>query len=469
MITSKLSEDLKGNFYEFFKFFWPLASSDKVTLSNHIKFMCDDLQELGYSIINREKPKHRWNIYNVPPGSTKSTIVSIMWPTWLLANDSGLFIINTSYSDTLATKFVRKSQDIIKNSAYQQLFDVTLSKTTEGYFETSNNGGRMATSTMGTVTGQHANVVINDDPLNVEQSYSKANRDRANRFLTETLPDRVRDKNITPFVLVMQRLHEEDPTGHILSKDLDTKHICLPAELGDNTTQGLEYLYTDGFLCPVRINQNVCHDKLKELGSYGYSGQYDQAPTPQGGGKIKGNWFPIIIEEELPKGLKWDLWIDGAYTKLTKNDPTGMIATAFDGNYIYIRHATSDYLEMPDLLKKVPVYANQHSIDPRSMVYIEPKASGHSLKQMLIDTTRLNVKLIEGHIVSQGKEARANIFSPKAESGRIILVRGGWNKQFIDQLEGFPVMKHDEYIDLLGYAVNEYFMQPKSSFGGMSF
>lgn len=466
-LTDKLANDLKANFYEFFKFFWPLVSSDKLTTSKHIEYICNDLRDLGQYIINREKPPHRWEIFNVPPGSTKSTIVSIMWPTWLLANDSGLFIINTSYSDTLATKFVRKSLDIITNPAFQMLYDVTLSKTTEGYFETNKNGGRFATSTMGTVTGQHANVVINDDPLSVEQSYSKANRDRANRFITETLPDRVRDKSITPFVLVMQRLHEDDPTGFIISKDLDIKHTCLPAELSKKTTNGLEYLYTDGYLCPIRINRTVCINKKKELGSYGYSGQYDQNPTPQGGGKIKGHWFTIV--DELPNGLKLDMWIDGAYTKNTTNDPTGFMNIGFLNNTMYVEHAFSDYLEMPELLKKVPEYHTAHNLNHQSIIYIEPKASGKSLKQMLISATKLNAVEIDSYLVAEGKEARANVMSPKAESGRIVFLRGNWNKSVIDQLEGFPIMKHDEYIDILGYAVDKYFMKPKQSYGGATF
>jgi predicted phage terminase large subunit-like protein len=453
----KLSNNLKSNFYEFFKFFWPLASSDSLVLSKHIDFICRDAQIIGEYIIKNEVPQHKWNIYNVPPGSTKSTILSILFPTWLIANNAGLFVINTSYSATLATRFVRKSLEIIQSQSFQTLFPTKLIKTTESYFETDKGGGRFATSIGGTITGMHANVNIIDDPINVEQSYSEAERAKANRYITETLPDRVRNKEKAPIIMIMQRVHEDDPTGHVLNKKLSTHHICLPSELSEHTTKGLEYIYTNGFLCPVRINEGICKDKRAELGTFGYSGQYLQNPVPKGGGKIKRSWFNEIHEKELPADLVWDLWIDGAYTKSTSNDPTGMILTAFKDKILYIKHGSHAWLEMPQLLKKVPEYCKLNGFVQNSMIYIEPKASGHSLKQMLINATLHNVKLIESKLVGEGKEARIQTASPKVESGRVTVVKGQWLDEFYSQLEGFPNVKHDEYVDLIGYACDKYF------------
>jgi len=458
-----LGNNLKSNFYEYFKFFWPLVSTEQLSLSPHIEFICNDVQKLGQSILNSEIPEHKWNLYNVPPGSSKSTIISILFPTWLIANDSGLYIINTSYSGDLSTGFVRKSLTVIKSETYQLLFDVKLGKTTEGEYETTKNGGQYSTSTGGTVTGKHGNLTIIDDPESVEQSYSKAERDKVNRFITTTLPDRVRDKQKAPMLMIMQRLHEEDPTGNIISKNLNTKHICLPAELGKNTTLGLEYLYTDGYLCPARIGPKVCMEKKKELGSFGYAGQYEQNPTPKGGGKIKREWFNVIHEKELPDNLKWDLWIDGAYTKVTTNDPTGMILTAFHNNMLYVKHGHHDWLTMPAFLKFIKQYCSLNGMSNNSMIHIEPKASGHSMKQMVIDTTDLNCTLIKTKLVNEGKVARLEVASPKAESGRVTVVKGNWNEEFYHQLEGFPAVKHDEYVDVLGYAVDFYFNKTTSS------
>lgn len=449
-----LASTLKNDYYSFFCFFWPLISDEKLIRAKHIKYICDELTILGNSIINRLKPEFDWYIINIPPGTSKSSMVSILWPTWLLANDPSIFTINSSYSSDLSDGFVRKSKKVIDSQTFKLLFgEIAFTKETESFFETSKGGGRYATSTGGTIVGIHGNILISDDPLSVEQSYSKAARDRANRFLTSTLPERVRNKSITPIVLVMQRLHDDDPTGHILGKGANVKHICLPAELSEKATN--KELYDNGLLDPIRINKEVISKKKIELGAFGYSGQYDQQPHPEGGGKIKKEWFNFIHEKELPGNLIWDLWVDGAYTKQTENDPTGLLLTANQENRLYIQRFHSAHLEMPELLKLIPNFVT--SFTEKSKVFIEPKATGKTLRQLLTKDTRLNAVEIESHLVSEGKEARIQTAAPKVESGRVYLVKGQWNDEFIHQLEGFPTAKHDEAVDLLGYAVDYYF------------
>lgn len=449
-------DEYKSNYFYFFTLFWPLVSEEKLIISKHIKYICDELTELGKYIIEREKPPFDWYIINIPPGSSKSTMVSILWPCWLHTNDPSLFIIGSSYSSDISNGFVRRSKKVLDSEIYKALFGgIEFSKQLEGFYETKNNGGYYATSTDGTITGVHGNVFINDDPLSVKQSYSKAERDRGNRFVSTISPDRVRDKEITPQVVVMQRLHDEDPTGHIISKGLNTKHICLPAEFGQNTTKGLEFLYTDGLLDPIRINKNILQKRKQELGAFGYAGQYDQNPHPEGGGKIKREWFNFIHEKEVPGSLTFDLWVDGAYTKQTENDPTGLMLCAFTDNKLYITRFHSAHLEMPELLKLIPNFVT--SFNEKSRVFIEPKATGKTLKQLLVKDTHINAVEIESHLVSEGKEARIQTAAPKCEAGRVYIVSGKWNDDFIHQLEGFPTAKHDEAVDLIGYAVDYYF------------
>jgi hypothetical protein len=67
-----------------------------------------------------------------------------------------------------------------------------------------------------------------DDPLNLESIYSKAERERTNRWWLETVINRVDDPQ--KFVIVQQRLHHEDSIGVALSRDLGYKYLCLPSE-----------------------------------------------------------------------------------------------------------------------------------------------------------------------------------------------------------------------------------------------
>ena len=97
----------------------------------------------------------------------------------------------------------------------------------------------------------------------------------------------------------------------------------------------------------------------------------------------------------------------------------------------------------------------------RSRIYIEPKASGKSLKQLLKDGTHLNAIEIKSYIVQEGKEARADAASPFCEAGRVFVVEGPWNEDFFDQLETFPNAEHDEDVDNMCYAIHYHFVGRK--------
>ena len=111
---------------------------------------------------------------------------------------------------------------------------------------------------------------------------------------------------------------------------------------------------------------------------------------------------------------------------------------------------------MPEVLKFIPEYIKDHDIRLSGRIWIEPKASGLSMIQMLRQTVKNDVLKIVGHLVNGGKEVRINVAAPKVEASRVYLVRGNWNESFIDQLCNYPVARHDEYVDILGYATYYY-------------
>ena len=111
--------------------------------------------------------------------------------------------------------------------------------------------------------------------------------------------------------------------------------------------------------------------------------------------------------------------------------------------------------EMPDLLRFLPEYINAHEGNNESILHIEPKANGISVVQMLKETTTLNVK--QTPTPTDDKEVRLRVVSPRIECGRVFIVEGSWNEQFLDEVCGFPAMPHDEYVDILGYAINDLY------------
>lgn len=459
-----LSEYCRRSFFNFFCEFWDTIESEELILNWHIKYLCNELQDLSRYIIAREAKPYDL-IINIPPGTTKSRICTIMWPAWLWTHDASLRIIANSYSADLADDHSSKSRDIILSPKYRRLFpEVRLrsDRAALSNYETRSKGARYTTSTGGTVTGKHAHVIINDDPLNPGQADSEAMRKSANNH-TATLATRKVDKANTPTVTIMQRLHEEDVTGYLLSqKGNNIKHICLPAELSDEVRPAeLKQYYADGLLDPVRLPRETLSEQKIALGTRKYAGQYDQTPFDKEGNIIKRDWFQIVLDLTVMKAIEQaqkmrgvHFYIDTAYTTDAQNDPTGVIAVCDYGNDLLIIDATKVYLEFPELCKWLPRYARQMGYSDRSTVRIEPKANGLSLVQQLQRSTQLNIVAIKAPTTS--KIERANAASPTIEGKRVKLLAAAWNSDYLDEMAGFPAMAHDEYVDLTGYAVTDY-------------
>src|SRR5271155_4556854 len=107
-------------------------------------------------------------ILNLPPRTLKSFIASVALPAWLLGRKPSARIICASYSDELSTKFSRDCRALLETPFYRRVFPGTKlnpKKSSEGEFETTKRGYRLATSVGGTLTGRGGNILIVDDPL----------------------------------------------------------------------------------------------------------------------------------------------------------------------------------------------------------------------------------------------------------------------------------------------------------------
>jgi predicted phage terminase large subunit-like protein len=453
-----VSDECKHSFFYFVKTFWEVIIRETPIYNWHIPYICKELQDLSVYIVNRQEKPYDL-IINIPPGTTKSTIVTIMFPAWLWTQDATIRVITNSYSADLSIEHAVKSRDIITSDKYHLLFpNIVLrrDKSAKSSYENTLTGARYTTSTGGTITGKHAHLIINDDPLNPAQAVSDAERETANEH-TKTLASRKIDKANTPTITIMQRLHEMDVTGYLLSKKSERiKHICLPAELSDSVKPvSLRDSYIDGLLDPARLSHDVLVEQKTDLGSRGYAGQYEQSPVAAGGNIIKKEWFQYIHRtdfERLHRSESIHFFADTAYTDKKENDPTGIIATCKIGNDVYITHARKWNFKFPDLIKALPVYVHANGYTQASTLRIEPKANGLSVIDQLKVDTKLNVTKTPSPVDS--KETRANASSPIIECGRVHLVVGSWNEDFVDEVCGFPSKSHDEYVDLLWYAID---------------
>jgi len=417
------------------------------TVSNHHVLICDALMKIISGKIKRL-------IINVPPRYSKTELAVKMFIAYGLAINPQSKFIHLSYSDDLALDNSSQTKEYIESDSFQSLWDMELKKDSKGKKKWYNNygGGVYATASGGAITGFGAGVtdseifsgaIIIDDPLKPDDAYSETKRKAINERYNGTIRSRVNDRN-TPIIVIMQRLHEDDMSGFLLDggSGEEWEHLCLPALDKDNN--------------PLWEQKHTFKEleQIRQASRYNFAGQYMQIPAPEEGGEWKKEWFKIIDKQDLPPAIEWEMFIDGAYTKDTKNDPTGIqIGTKIGNNYV-IYSSIDKYLEMPELIKFIPAHISALGIKVK-MIYVEPKASGKSIKQLIQSQTKLNIAEIKSNFVSVSKIERARTTAPYIESERVILVRGAWNDAYLNQVAMFPNAKHDEHIDLTAYGVEK--------------
>ncbi len=459
-LTKIQSELYKKSFYDFsLDAFKSLHNGQELTKNWHIKLLCDRLQVEAERIVNGgQRNKHL--LINVPPRTLKSELVNVFFSVYCWILKDSIQFISSSYSASLSIVLSTQSRRLIESDWFRDHFpDIHLSKdeNTKSRFTTTNGGLRYSTSTGGTVTGMGADIIVIDDPQNPQLARSEVERDNSNRFFNETLRSRLNNPDKGIFIVIMQRLHENDMTGMLLEKEPHNwEHICLPAEVSDNVKPiELKELYVDGLLFPQRLSERTLDGFKMGLGSYGYSGQYSQLPSPSEGGIFKGSWFKTI--KELPNNikldqLKWDFYLDTAYTNKQENDATAMLCAAFHNNELYIREVRAVRMEFPELIKEIENFTAVNGYTNRSRIYVEPKASGKSIVQMLKRSTGLNI--MEDKPPTQDKISRASSISAFVESGRVSMLDGRYIDTFLNELKGFPNAKHDDMVDVLIMAID---------------
>lgn len=392
-------------------------------------------------------------IINIPPRYGKTELAIKIFISWCLAKSNTSKFIHLSYSDSLALDNSSQTKEYIQSEAFQNLWSMTLKKDAQskGKWFNEFGGGVYATASGGAITGFGAGgidenkfegAIIIDDPLKPDDAFSEIKRKSVNERYNNTIRSRVNNRSV-PIIVIMQRLHEDDLSGYLLDggSGEDWTHLCMPALDGNNNPLW-EYKHTFKEL-----------EQIRQGDQYTFAGQYMQVPAPDEGGEIKKDWFPIINKNELPiDSMKWELLIDGAYTKNTKNDPTGFQVGAKYNNNYYILSSVDKYLELPELLKEIPRYIQSLGVHI-SLILIEPKASGKSLKQMIINTTKYPTTEIKTPFVNNSKIENVRASSNYVEGGRVLLVKGNWIEAFLKQVGTFPNAKHDEHVDLLCYGV----------------
>ena len=449
----------KLDFFEFVKKASTVIEPEtKFSFNWHIEYLCKRAQRIVEDVA-AGVPKEKDVIINVPPRSMKSLIFSVFLNAWAWTRYPHLKFMTISYSDVLSSKFSYKTRLLIKSEWYQKYFgDVfTLSDDDNRKTAYTNNksGGRESFGSTGSVTGSGADIILCDD-LNKPNEVSDTKLDNVISVYRDTIHNRLNSPTVGYRIIICQRTHERDITGHLLASDADSyEHICLPAQLTkDIQPVELAQFYVNGLLWTDRFSLNVLHQYDKN--TFMYASQYLQNPMSLENGIIKKNWFPIIKRESIPdaewNALKWEMHIDSAFTNDTTRDETACLIGAKYGNGILIKKAFIWYLEFPQLIRKIQEVHAAY-MKPHEMCYIEPKANGLSLIQSLKYSTKINVTKTE--TPKDSKLQRVNNITNYLEAEKMKFLQDSNYDLALQQLCAFPNSTKDGLVDCTYYIVKK--------------
>lgn len=404
----------------------------------HIDAICEHLEAVTHGQVNRL-------LINVPPGSSKSLIVAVLWQAWEWGpcRNRSMRYLATAFNDGPVKRDTRKCRDLILSEWYQSLWpEVELVRTAEMSFANSGTGTREGVA-FGSLTSQRGDRLIIDDPHSTETAESAAERLATTRKFREGATNRLNDQERSAIVVIMQRLHEDDVSGVILKLHMGYTHLCLPmefeAERACRTSIGFSdpRAHDGDLLDPVRFSRETV-DKLKrDVGSYAFAGQYQQRPSPREGGMFKRQWFEDKLLSAAPAGTTWVRHWDLAATKKVSAARTAgvKIGKTPDGRFV-VGHVVTTQDEGNEVRKLIKTMAAE---DGRSVAISLPQDPGQAGKVQAADM----IAMLAGYVVhaepeTGSKEVRAEPFAVQCEAGNVFLVRADWNVTYLDELCNFP-------------------------------
>ena len=464
---SQLRAELcRRSFERFVKEMWSIVDSAPLTWNFHLSAMCSHLQALyentlgGYDNL----------LINVPPGSGKSIIVSVLFPAWIWTKCGSYTILSASGSDRVRTRESVKMRCLIDSpdNTYVNLFNISWRLTSDQnekcLFVNSEKGFRQSATAGQRITGARSHCLLIDDPNDISLN-TKVEREDIIHWYSQAFANRTILGQRTIRILIQQRVHEEDLTGWILAnepaqwcsliipQEFDPARKCITPIWEDPRTQEGELLF------PAFLPREKVEIEKVRLGSSGYSSQHLQLPADANGERFKKSdkndvSYVTYFSEDALRLQKFEnikIAIDPALKKGEGNDPSGIIVVGETLTDYWLLDNKTAKLSQSELEKEIISLAAKWK--PSSVV-IESNAHGEALVQRMEEVSKIPITPV---YKSRDKEFYAGLhFIPLWEARKIKLPDfEPWVNDYLSELYAFPLATHDDQVDATSLALNE--------------
>jgi predicted phage terminase large subunit-like protein len=456
------TEALASDFAGFARCAWKVLNPGRALFwSWHYDLLCE------YLTLVKER-KLRRLIINVPPRTAKSTIATVCFPCWVWITEPWHAFLCASYSNSLSTDHSVGRRNLIQSPWYQSLwgdrFQLSSDRNLTTQFTNDRSGAMIATSTGSGAEGRGGDTAILDDPMSNEMALSDVERTTANRWVDFTLRQRLNNPGTAAIIVIMQRLHELDTTGFVLSEDggdIWTQiTIPLEAEKDERWEFPISGKVVDRkkgeILQPDRFTPDIVAEKKRNR--MVYAGQYQQRPAPLEGNLIKrsevkyyGGVDPVTCQpdEQLP----WDgfdrklISIDCAFKDGDSSDYVAIGVIGVKGRKRFLLNVVNAHLDAGGTELEI---RRQKSLHPdATAILVEDKANGPAVIQRL----KTNLAGVIEVNPQGGKIARMFAASPEWQAGDWYVDRtAAWTEPFVQQITMFPAAANDDMCDMMTQA-----------------
>ena len=493
--SKRESEEIALDLRKFIPSSWPLVEPHKPYVPGwHVDAICDHLMACSEGHI-------RNLVINIPPRHMKSLMVSVFWPAWEWILRPHTKWLCVSYARNLVLRDAVKCRRVITSDWYKQRwgdrFHLQSDQNVKSYYENNQGGARLIGSIDGGVTGEGGDRLVVDDPLKLEDSENKPAIDNVNDYWDGVLASRLNDMMTGVRVIIMQRLHDADLTGHVL-KEGGWTHLYLPTEYEGNRkcvtifkrdvvdpktglTQTIDRKFEDPrtvegeLLNPKRFGEGEVEVIKQRNGPWRYAGQQQQRPVPVGGGMFKRSWWgyydvahpPSKDEMQDDACMSWDCSFKDISTA---SYVVGTCWTRIQP-FIYLLHRERDRMDFPETMRRVKKLRLQFPwIGPK---LIEDKANGIAVISML---QREVPGIVARPVPNGGVFALAAAVSYLVAAGNVLLpgrrnAQGNlepafpWVEEFIAECESYPRGENNDQVASMCHALYYYHERPNNPLG----
>lgn len=416
----------------------------------HLDFMAEHLEAVLAGDITRL-------VINVPPGSSKSTLVSCMFGPWAWIRWPESEWGFSSYAQDLSKKFSTARRRIIRDPVYQDAWGhvVVLRDDQDEKLEMENTarGKFKATSTGGSTGGQHFDFIVIDDPQNPEDDNSKIDTERAVEHVKYLANTRLKNKDKSRVILVMQRLNARDSTHALVRSEAGMVHLTIPLIAPKQTTFSfprsgrIKTLEEKEIFWPSVYSQKFVARQREEMGPIRFAAQMQQDPQEESGKLVNRSWWERFSETSASEFRVWA--IDSATKEKSINDYTV---------FILIRQWKDGYQIEKVVRKRMQAAMLEKEIDdlwaahPADALVVEDKDSGQRVVQHYKAQKKIPVFGFQPSAYGD-KVQRLSLISPLIAAKKIavpdtsVLPDCEWVADFLDEFDAFPRGAHDDQVD----------------------